>query len=169
MLLYGAPALSLEEFRDYKPDIIIGTSLEVTAPLGKYQSDRLLYVGTNRWSFKPEVGISKTLGSLTLEISTGIRFYTDNNNFLSGRTLEVNPLYSVQGHLIYFRYSQEYGWGSMGSTIPADAESSTVEKAKVSKMRASALRSHCQLIDTTLSSSTPAPMCTRRLERSPTC
>jgi hypothetical protein len=36
-----------------------------------------------------------------LEISTGIRFYTDNNNFLSGRTLEVTPLYSVQGHLIY--------------------------------------------------------------------
>ena len=101
MLLYGAPALSLEEFRDYKPDIIIGTSLEVTAPLGKYQSDRLLNVGTNRWSFKPEVGISKTIGPLTLEIATGVRFYTDNNNFLSGRTLEVNPLYSVQGHLIY--------------------------------------------------------------------
>jgi hypothetical protein len=101
MLLYGAPALSLEEFRDYKPDIIIGTSLEVTAPLGKYQSDRLLNVGTNRWSFKPEVGISKTLGPLTAEISTGIRFYTENNNFLSGRTLEVHPLYSVQGHLIY--------------------------------------------------------------------
>jgi hypothetical protein len=101
MLLYGAPALSLEEFRDYKPDIIIGTSLEVTAPLGKYESDKLLNVGTNRWSFKPEVGASKTLGPVTLEVSTGIRFYTDNNNFLSGRTLQVKPLYSVQGHLIY--------------------------------------------------------------------
>jgi hypothetical protein len=101
MLLYGAPALSLEEFRDYKPDIIIGTSLEVTAPLGQYESDKLLNIGTNRWSFKPEVGISKTLGPLTLEISTGIRFYTDNNNFLSGRTLDVSPLYSVQAHLIY--------------------------------------------------------------------
>lgn len=101
MLLYGGPALSLEEFRDYKPDLIIGSSLEVTLPLGRYQSDRLLNVGTNRWSFKPEVGVSKTLGSLTVELATGIRFYTDNNNFLSGRTLEVNPLYSVQGHIIY--------------------------------------------------------------------
>jgi hypothetical protein len=101
MLLYGAPALSLEEFRDYKPDIIIGTSLEVTAPLGQYDSDKLLNIGTHRWSFKPEVGISKTLGPLTLELSTGVRFYTDNNNFLDGRTLEVNPLYSVQAHLIY--------------------------------------------------------------------
>lgn len=100
-LLYGAPALSLDQFRDYRPDIIIGASLEVTAPLGKYESDKLLNVGTNRWSFKPEVGISKTVGPVTLELSSGVRFYSDNNNFLSGRTLEVNPLYSVQAHLIY--------------------------------------------------------------------
>jgi hypothetical protein len=34
MLLYGGPALSLDEFADYKPDIIIGASLDVTAPSG---------------------------------------------------------------------------------------------------------------------------------------
>ncbi len=101
MLLYGAPALSLEEFLDYKPDIIIGTSLEVTPPLGQYDSDKLLNIGTNRWSFKPEVGISKTLGPLTLELATGVRLYTDNNDFLEGQTLQVSPIYSVQGHLIY--------------------------------------------------------------------
>jgi hypothetical protein len=101
MLLYGGPALSLEEFRDYKPDFIIGASLEVTAPLGQYNSDKLLNVGTNRWSFKPEVGISKTIEPLTLELATGIRFYTDNDDFLHGKTLQTSPLYSVQGHLIY--------------------------------------------------------------------
>lgn len=101
MLLYGGPALSLEEFRDYKPDLIIGASLEVTAPLGQYNSDKLLNVGTNRWSFKPEVGISKTIEPLTLELATGIRFYTDNDDFLHGKTLQTSPLYSVQGHLIY--------------------------------------------------------------------
>jgi Putative MetA-pathway of phenol degradation len=101
MLLYGGPALSLEEFRDYKPDFIIGASLEVTAPLGQYNSDKLLNVGTNRWSFKPEIGLSKTLDLLTLELATGIRFYTDNNDFLDGKTLQISPLYSVQGHLIY--------------------------------------------------------------------
>ena len=101
MLLYGAPALSLEDFRNYKPDIIIGAGLEVTAPLGQYDSDKLLNIGTNRWSFKPEIGGSKTIGPVTLEISTGIRFYTDNNNFLDGKTLHVNPLVSVQTHLIY--------------------------------------------------------------------
>ena len=69
MLLYGGPALSLDEFRDFEPDVIIGTMLEVTPPLGQYDSDKLLNIGTNRWSFKPEVGISKTLGPLTLELA----------------------------------------------------------------------------------------------------
>ena len=101
MLLYGAPALSLEAFRDYTPDVIVGTSLEITPPLGQYDSDKLLNIGTNRWSFKPELGVSKAWGPLTFEFATGLRFYTDNNDFLDGRTLEVEPIYSVQGHLIY--------------------------------------------------------------------
>lgn len=101
MLLYGGPALSLDEFRDFQPDVIIGTMLEVTPPLGQYDSDKLLNIGTNRWSFKPEIGVSKTLESLTLELATGVRFYTDNNDFLDGQTLQLSPLYSVQGHLIY--------------------------------------------------------------------
>ncbi len=101
MLLYGAPALSLEDFRDYKPDVIIGTSLEITPPLGQYDDDKLLNIGTNRWSFKPELGVSKTWGPLTFELASGVRFYTDNDDFLNGRNLEVSPVYSVQGHLIY--------------------------------------------------------------------
>jgi hypothetical protein len=101
VLLYGAPALSLDEFRNYQPDFIVGTSLEVTPPLGQYDSDRLLNNGTHRWSFKPELGMSKTVEPLTLELATGVRFYSDNHNFLDGKTLELSPLYSVQGHLIY--------------------------------------------------------------------
>jgi hypothetical protein len=101
MLLYGAPALSLEEFRDYQPDVIIGTSFEITPPLGQYDDDKLVNVGTHRWSFKPELGVSKTWGPVTFELASGIRFYTDNNDFLESHTLQLSPVYSVQGHLIY--------------------------------------------------------------------
>lgn len=101
MLLYGGPALSLEDFRDYQPDVIIGTSFEVTPPLGQYDDDKLLNIGANRWSFKPEIGLSKTWGPVTFELASGLRFYTDNNDFLDGKTLQVSPVYSVQGHLIY--------------------------------------------------------------------
>ena len=136
MLLYGAPALSLDEYRDYQPDLIIGTSLEMTPPLGQYNSDRLLNIGTNRWSFKPELGISKTAGPLTLELATGIRFYTDNNDFLDGKTLELSPIYSVQGHLIYslrpgiwFGFDGLYFTGARSTTDGSKGEK--LENARV--------------------------------------
>lgn len=101
ILLYGGPALSLEEFDDYQPDLIIGASLAVSAPLGQYDSSKLLNIGTHRWSVKPEIGLSKTLGPVTLELAPSVTFYTANHDFLGGKTLERDPLYSVQGHVIY--------------------------------------------------------------------
>jgi hypothetical protein len=99
--LYGAPALTLKEFQDYEQDLIVGASLAVTAPTGQYDPSRLVNLGTNRWSIRPEIGVSKALGSLTLELAGGPTIYTDNTNFLNGRTRSQNPIYSFQGHAIY--------------------------------------------------------------------
>src|SRR5262252_7520935 len=66
--LYGAPALALPEFARYKQDLIIGASVQVSVPLGQYDPDKLVNIGTNRWFVKPEIGISKALGPLTLEL-----------------------------------------------------------------------------------------------------
>ena len=99
--LYGAPALSFQEFASYRQDLIIGASLQVSAPLGQYDPDKLVNIGTNRWSFKPELGISKALGPLTLELSTGVTLYTDNHDFFGGKTRAQAPIYSVQGHVSY--------------------------------------------------------------------
>ena len=101
VLWYGAPALTLEEFASYQADLIIGTSLAVTLPLGQYDTHKLVNIGTHRWSFKPEVGVSKTLGPWTLELEASATFYTDNDDFFVHRTLHVDPLYAVQGHVIY--------------------------------------------------------------------
>ena len=46
---YGAPALTLKEFAGYKQDLILGASLQVSVPLGQYDADRLVNIGTNRW------------------------------------------------------------------------------------------------------------------------
>ncbi len=98
---FGAPALTMEDFPRYQQDIIIGASLQVTAPLGQYDSEKLLNVGTNRWSIKPELGVSKAWGPVILELIPAITFFTNNDDFFGGKTLEQDPIYSVQGHLIY--------------------------------------------------------------------
>src|SRR4051795_8166782 len=35
---YGAPAMSMEQFKGYRQDLIVGASVVVTAPFGKYDS-----------------------------------------------------------------------------------------------------------------------------------
>lgn len=99
--LYGAPALSMAEFPSYQQDVIIGASFAVTPPLGQYDSSRLINLGNNRWSFKPELGISKRLGAVTLELSGAATFFTDNDEFYGHRVLSQNPVYQMQSHLIY--------------------------------------------------------------------
>ena len=100
MCFYGAPALTLAEFKDYRQDLVIGTSLAVTAPLGQYDSDKLLNVGNNRWSIKPGLGISKAFGPVTLELVPAVTIYTDNNDFL-GHTREQDLIVSTEAHVIY--------------------------------------------------------------------
>ena len=99
--LYGAPALGLKEFRSYEQDLIVGASLAVTAPWGQYDDTKLINIGTNRWSFTPEVGVSKAVGRWTLEASAAATVYTDNKDFFGGNTRSQDPLYSLQGHVIY--------------------------------------------------------------------
>ena len=77
--LFGAPAMSMKEFADYKQDTIFGVSIAVTAPGGQYDPNKLVNIGTNRWSFKPEIGVSKAWGALTAEGAAGVYVFTDNN------------------------------------------------------------------------------------------
>ena len=99
--LYGAPALSVPEFREYRQDLIIGASLLMTAPTGRYYPDKVINIGTNRWSFKPEVGVSKALGNWILEGALGVTFYTDNDQYPGNNVRRQDPLYAAQGHVIY--------------------------------------------------------------------
>jgi hypothetical protein len=99
--LFGAPALSAKDFANYHQDLIVGASLQVSAPLGQYDDSKLLNLGNNRWSFKPELGISKALGPWTFEIAPSVTIFSDNKDFFGGNTFSQAPYYAVQGHLLY--------------------------------------------------------------------
>jgi hypothetical protein len=98
---FGAPALSLQEFANYQQDLLIGASVQVSAPLGQYDKDKLVNLGNNRWFVKPDMGISKAWGALTLELSTGVFFFTNNDNYFGGKTLKQDPLSTTQVHATY--------------------------------------------------------------------
>jgi hypothetical protein len=112
---YGAPSLSLAEFRGYEQDFVAGASVQVSVPVGQYDPNRAVNLGTNRWSIKPDIGISKTLGDFTADITGGVTFFTDNHDFFGGQTVEKDPLYSVQTNLSY-NFSGGV-WASLGATF----------------------------------------------------
>jgi hypothetical protein len=74
---------------------------QVSARLGQYDNQRIVNLGTNRWSFRPQLGVSKAFGPLTLELTGTASFFTDNTDFLNGSTRSQEPIYAVEGHLIY--------------------------------------------------------------------
>ena len=112
--LYGAPALTLDQFKNYQQDLIVGVSLAASVPWGKYDDNQLINVGANRWFIQPGLGISKALGPWRFELAGAGIFYTSNTNFMGGNSLSQNPVYSTQTHAIY--YFQNTAWISVDAT-----------------------------------------------------
>jgi hypothetical protein len=96
--LLGGPALSPEEFARRSPTGSMGLSLTVTAPTGQYVPSRLVNVGTNRWAFKPEIGISQPVENWFFEATAGAWFFSSNNDFFRGNERSQNPLLMLQLH-----------------------------------------------------------------------
>jgi hypothetical protein len=123
----GAPALTLDSFQKYKQETIIGATIKIRAPWGQYDSDRLLNLGTNRWSLEPELGLSRALGKWIVEGAVAVTAFTDNHDFFGGQKLELAPIYSAQGHVVY-----NFGrgiWTAIDATYYTGGES-TVEGVK---------------------------------------
>lgn len=121
MNFLGAPAMRMSEFRDWQQDLIVGASLQVSPPLGQYDGDRIVNIASNRWSFKPELGLSKAAGPWTGEVKLAATFFTDNDDFYGGTTRSQEPVYALQGNLI--RGMASGAWWSFDATYFAGGRS----------------------------------------------
>ena len=99
--LWGGGALTPEEFRRRAPTTTLGTSLVVVAPTGQYYPTRLINIGTNRWAFKPDIGLSHPIGKWVLDVAAGVWLYTDNSDFYGGKTRSQAAVWALQGHVSY--------------------------------------------------------------------
>jgi hypothetical protein len=100
--LLGGRALSAREFARAARRTIVGVSLTVVPPLGQYQPTRLINLGANRWAFKPEAGVSHTIGRWTLEGYGGVWWFTTNREFYTGQSVRTqDPVIALQTHASY--------------------------------------------------------------------
>ena len=98
--LWGAPAMNPREFARYRQRTTLGASLVVVTPLGQYDPAKLINIGSNRWAFKPELGLSRRLGRWYLDFYAGVWLFAANSNY-QGRVRTQEALGSGQFHLSY--------------------------------------------------------------------
>lgn len=111
---YGAPSLSLQEFAHYAQDLVLGASVQVTVPVGQYDSSKAINLGSNRWSVKPDIGFSKAFGALMVDLTAGVTLFSTNDDYFGGQRLEQAPVYSMQSNLSY-TFARGI-WASFGAT-----------------------------------------------------
>jgi hypothetical protein len=118
----GAPALVGRDFAGYRQGTVFGAGLQVAVPLGQYDPTRLINLGSNRWSFRPEVGLSRRQARFFFELAGGAWLFTRNGDYFGATTLDQSPLYFAKANVIYnFRrrglwLSLNYGRATGGET-----------------------------------------------------
>lgn len=101
--LHGGPAMKVGEYLRWTEKRLIGASVTVTMPTGQYDPARLVNTGTNRWGFKPEVGLSRRWGRWAVDWYTGMWVFTANNRYFpGGRRRTQQPIGAVEGHVGYY-------------------------------------------------------------------
>lgn len=112
--LYGAPALTSDQFKSYQQDLIIGASVAATIPWGQYNNNQPINIGANRSLIQTAIGGSQASGPWRFEAAGMSTFYTQNSSYMGSNTLRQSPIYSGSSHIIY--YFPNNSWASFGAT-----------------------------------------------------
>ena len=91
--LIGAPALSGKDYAVYRAatetETIVGVAVAVELPTGNYKKDKLLNIGSNRFSFSPQLGVVHSRGKWTFEATGAVDLFTKNNSFFVEMTIPI--------------------------------------------------------------------------------
>jgi hypothetical protein len=100
--LFGAPALTKEQFRSYVPQPFASFHLFIGTPLGAYDPTNPLNPSANRWTFLPTLNYSYTpdRGWTWLETYVSAKLFTPNDDYRVGgaSSLTQKPLFLVEEH-----------------------------------------------------------------------
>ncbi|BCS34053.1 hypothetical protein TBR22_A32820 [Luteitalea sp. TBR-22] len=103
VLLRGAPAASMQQIATAPRRTILGASVTVVAPTGQFFPEKLINLGTNRWTVKPEFAVSQPLGKRwLLDTYAALWMFTANESFYPGTSVRTqSPIAAFQAHISY--------------------------------------------------------------------
>ena len=101
----GGPPLSGRAYAEYRAkseiETIVGAAIGIQLPTGHYLEDKLINLGSNRFTFRPQLGAEQRYYNWVFELTGTIFLYTDNESFFGSNRLEQEPLVAVDGSVEY--------------------------------------------------------------------
>ena len=85
---------------DHTTPFVGGFNIQIIAPTGQYDPDRLINLGANRWTVRTQIGAAKQFKKWIVELYAGVWTFTENPEFVGGQTSSYSPLAVVKTHLI---------------------------------------------------------------------
>ena len=78
----------------------VGAAVTASLPTGRYDPERVLNLGTNRWALKPALGVIVPLRfDWLLEMEAAVWLFGDNDDFL-GQTRRQDPIWAGELHVV---------------------------------------------------------------------
>jgi hypothetical protein len=103
--LVGGPPLTGKAYAEWRAahdrETIVGAAIGVQLPTGHYLDDKLINLGSNRFTLRPQLGVQHRRRNWTFELTAMAWIYSDNSNFFGGNRLAQDPFYSLDGTIIY--------------------------------------------------------------------
>lgn len=107
--LVGSPSLAPMDYAQYHPGLRVGAAAKLFLPTGDYDSDRLLNIGSNRWSLQATLPISYVLADsmvdpamTTFELVPSVEVFGDNDDPFGGPELVSKaPVWAVEAHVTH--------------------------------------------------------------------
>jgi Putative MetA-pathway of phenol degradation len=119
--LLGPPAQkNIPDALRYEPGFSVDLLVDLTLPIGEYESSQQLNIGQNRWYGRLGLPIVWQLGDwvpgrrTTLEFLPAVWIFGNNDDYV-GQTLETDPMYQLDAHLT--RDLTEQFWASLDATM----------------------------------------------------
>jgi len=115
--LIGPSAMGAKEMMQYIKEhpvnTLFGASIAITFPLGQYDQAKLLNLGQNRFTIRPQIGMVHNWRLWSYELTGSIFFFTNNNDFYNNKIKKQDPVFAIQTHLI--KRFQNKMWASLSA------------------------------------------------------
>jgi hypothetical protein len=104
--LIGPPPLTPQEFVAYQPGYALGALAKITVPVGEYDREKVLNVGSNRWALQLGTPMAWYFGRsfldpalTTVELLPSVQFFGDNDDPRGAQTTSQDPLLRIEAHV----------------------------------------------------------------------